>query len=174
MQETHFLFSFFFFLGDPFSILGSGRSSGEGHGNPLQYSCLKNSMDREVLAGYSPWGLKELDLTECLTPSLSSLHKETEEIYQNLKIWLPLGAADGEWGRKKQDERTSFQFFFFNNFIHLFACFWLCWVFLAPWVFPRFSERGLLSSCGTQASHRRGFSCGGAWALDHRLGHCGM
>ena len=32
--------------GDPGSILGSGRSSGEGNGNPLQYSCLKNPMDR--------------------------------------------------------------------------------------------------------------------------------
>ena len=27
-------------------ILGSGRSPGEGHGNPLQYSCLENLMDR--------------------------------------------------------------------------------------------------------------------------------
>ena len=27
-------------------ILGSGRSPGEGHGNPLQYSCLGNPMDR--------------------------------------------------------------------------------------------------------------------------------
>ena len=32
-------------LGDPGSIPGSGRSSGEGNGNPLQYSCLENSMD---------------------------------------------------------------------------------------------------------------------------------
>ena len=30
------------------SIPGSGRSSGEGNGNPLQYSCLENSMDREA------------------------------------------------------------------------------------------------------------------------------
>ena len=28
------------------SILGSGRSPGEGHGSPLQYSCLENPMDR--------------------------------------------------------------------------------------------------------------------------------
>ena len=28
-------------------IPGSGRSPGGGHGNPLQYSCLKNPMDRE-------------------------------------------------------------------------------------------------------------------------------
>ena len=32
--------------GDPGSIPGLGRSSGEGNGNPLQYSCLENSMDR--------------------------------------------------------------------------------------------------------------------------------
>ena len=31
--------------GDPGSILGLGRSSGEGNGNPLQYSCLENFMD---------------------------------------------------------------------------------------------------------------------------------
>ena len=34
--------------GDPGLILGSGRSSGEGNGNPLQYSCLENPMDRGV------------------------------------------------------------------------------------------------------------------------------
>ena len=31
---------------DTGSILGLGRSSEEGNGNPLQYSCLENSMDR--------------------------------------------------------------------------------------------------------------------------------
>ena len=30
------------------SIPGSGRSPGGGHGNPLQYSCLENPMDREA------------------------------------------------------------------------------------------------------------------------------
>ena len=35
--------------GDPGSIPGSGRSPGEGNGNPLQYSCLENPMDR------APW-----------------------------------------------------------------------------------------------------------------------
>ena len=33
-------------IGDMRSIPGSERSSGEGNSNPLQYSCLKNSMDR--------------------------------------------------------------------------------------------------------------------------------
>ena len=32
--------------GNPGSIPVSGRSLGEGNGNPLQYSCLENSMDR--------------------------------------------------------------------------------------------------------------------------------
>ena len=32
--------------GDEGLILGSGRSPGEGNGNPLQYSCLENPMDR--------------------------------------------------------------------------------------------------------------------------------
>ena len=32
--------------GDPGSISGLGRSPGEENGNPLQYSCLKNSMDK--------------------------------------------------------------------------------------------------------------------------------
>ena len=45
------------------SIPGSGRSPGEGSGNPLHYSCLENSMD---LVGYSPWGHKESDMTERL------------------------------------------------------------------------------------------------------------
>jgi len=34
--------------GDMGSIPGSGRSPGEGNGNPLQYSCLENPMDREA------------------------------------------------------------------------------------------------------------------------------
>ena len=32
--------------GDPGSIPGSERSAGEGNGNPLQYSCMGNPMDR--------------------------------------------------------------------------------------------------------------------------------
>ena len=34
--------------GDPGSIPGSGRSPGEGNGNPLQYSCLENPTDGEA------------------------------------------------------------------------------------------------------------------------------
>ena len=34
-------------VGDLGSIPGSGRSPGEGNGNPLQYSCLENPMDED-------------------------------------------------------------------------------------------------------------------------------
>ena len=33
-------------IGDASSIPGSGRSTGEGNGNPIWYSCLENPMDR--------------------------------------------------------------------------------------------------------------------------------
>ena len=42
--------------------LGQEDSPGEGDGNPLQYSCLGNPMDR-VVEGYSPWGHKKSDTT---------------------------------------------------------------------------------------------------------------
>ena len=42
------------------SVPESGRS-GEGNGNPLQYSYLENPMDGGTWLGYSPWGRKESD-----------------------------------------------------------------------------------------------------------------
>ena len=48
---------------DPGSIPGSGRSPGEGNGNPLQYYCLENLMDRGAWWA-SLWGHKESDTTE--------------------------------------------------------------------------------------------------------------
>ena len=44
--------------GDVGLISGSGRSPGEGNGNPPQYSCLENPLDRGG-AGYSPQDCKE-------------------------------------------------------------------------------------------------------------------
>ena len=51
--------------GDKGSIPGSGRSAGGGNGNPLQYSCLGNPMDREAWWATVP-GISELDKTEQL------------------------------------------------------------------------------------------------------------
>ena len=51
---------------DSSSILGLGRSPGEGNGNLLQYSCLLPGKfhGQRSLGSYSPWGLKESDTTE--------------------------------------------------------------------------------------------------------------
>ena len=51
---------------DPGLIPVLGRSPGERNDNPLQYSCLENSM--EGLVDYSP-GHKEMDMTERITLS---------------------------------------------------------------------------------------------------------
>ena len=48
--------------GDPGSIPGLRRSSAEGNGNPLQYSCLDNPMDGGVWQLQS-LGSQELDMT---------------------------------------------------------------------------------------------------------------
>ena len=50
--------------GDLGSIPGLGKSSGGGHGNPLQYSCLENPHGQRSLVGYS---CKESDTTKWLS-----------------------------------------------------------------------------------------------------------
>ena len=47
-------------------IPGLGQSPGRGHGNPLQYSCLGNPMDRGTWWAAVHWVTKELDTTERL------------------------------------------------------------------------------------------------------------
>ena len=56
------------------SIPGLGRSPGGGHGNPCQYCCLENPHGQRSLAGYSPRGHKDLDMTERLSMTHSILY----------------------------------------------------------------------------------------------------
>ena len=87
--------------GDSGSIPKSGKSPREGNGNPLQYSCLENSMDRgawwttvqgvaKSVAGYSSWGPKKLDTTERLTLSLftSPVTNECQCLLAVFKLFL--------------------------------------------------------------------------------------
>jgi len=80
--------------GDPSSIPGLGRSPGEGNGNPLQYSCLENPMDKRSLVGYSPWGHKESDTTGRLTDTSNNFswlfrHSSSSSLI-SFSICLPL------------------------------------------------------------------------------------
>ena len=47
--------------------------------SPLQYSCLENLHGQRSLAGYSPWGFKELNMTEQLSTECRPLQSETPE-----------------------------------------------------------------------------------------------
>ena len=59
----------------------SGRSPKKGNGNPLQYSCLEDSMDREAWWATVCGGLKELDMIERLT-----LYAHEEEIKKDVNV----------------------------------------------------------------------------------------
>ena len=59
------------------SIPGPGRSPGGGHGNiPGEYSCLENPHGQRILAGYSPWGHKEWDMTDQLSTAKHSMTQQ--------------------------------------------------------------------------------------------------
>ena len=54
-------------------VLGSGRSPGEGNGNPLQYSCLGSPMDRGAWRATVHGVMKETDRTQLLNNKRLSL-----------------------------------------------------------------------------------------------------
>ena len=63
-----------------FASIRLGWFTGRGNGNPLQYSCLKNPMDRGPV-GYSPWGHKELDITKW-----PSIHTHRGKTYRRMIV----------------------------------------------------------------------------------------
>ena len=71
--------------GDWGSIPGSGRSPGEGNGNPLQYSCLGNSMDRGA------WRVTVHGVARSWT-RLSNLHFH---FYFSLSLFIYIGEGNG-------------------------------------------------------------------------------
>ena len=73
-------------VGDLGSIPGLGRYPGGGHGNPLQFSCLENPQGQRNLAGYNPWGHKELNVTERLSTHiyLNYINKSERKIKDDI------------------------------------------------------------------------------------------
>ena len=72
--------------GDMSSIPEAGRSPGGGNGNPLQYSCLENPMDREAWQAtvrLPLWGSKELDMPEQLHSLTHTRQAENSELEFN-------------------------------------------------------------------------------------------
>ena len=66
---------------DPGLIPGSGRSPGEGNGNPLQYSCLDSSMGIGAWQATVHEGHKKSDMTEWLSLSIKDvigLHRTSQ------------------------------------------------------------------------------------------------
>ena len=75
------------------SILGLGRFHGEGNSNPLQYSCLGNSMDRGAWWGYCPRGPKKLDTTEWLTHTHIHMTKFTDRCSREVIFLLKINSC---------------------------------------------------------------------------------
>ena len=65
---------------DVVSIPGPGRSPGGGNGNPFQYSCLKNPMDRGAWHATVHRVIKELDMTEQLSTEMLGIVPRTLKV----------------------------------------------------------------------------------------------
>ena len=73
--------------GDPGSVPGSGRYPGEGNGDPLQYSCLGNTMDRGAWRATIHGVAKELDTTKQAGIKIAG---------RNTKSWLKAQHSENE------------------------------------------------------------------------------
>ena len=73
--------------GDPGLIPGSGRSPGEGNGNPLQYSCLENSMDRGAWWATVHGSVKGSSKSKDLTTTKNSEGSAEPLMLEELEIW---------------------------------------------------------------------------------------
>ena len=78
--------------GDLGSIPGMGKSPAEGNGYPLQYSGLENPHGQRSLAGYSPWGRKESDMTDRLSTAHNIAQRQSVE---------------GRWGMDKAGQKVK-------------------------------------------------------------------
>ena len=110
-------------VGDMGSIPGLGRSPAGGHGSSLQYSCLENPHEQWSLVGYSPWGHKELDMTEWLSTytililvSVVNLYPYFDDIFPNLLVYylIRFSLSYYTWGMNTPNPSTSKWYFAFT------------------------------------------------------------
>ena len=90
---------------DSDSIPGAGRSPGEGHGNPLQYSCLENPMDRGAQRA-SLQRVAELDITEVTKHSKSKGEvkvKSLSRVQPSATPWTAAHQAPLSMGFSRQE-----------------------------------------------------------------------
>ena len=117
--------------GDLDSIPGLGRSPGGAHGNPLWYFCLENPHGQRSLAGYSPYGHKELNTTERL--STAQLHANYWNLYHiyyqaNLSALMlswydPLSTTFSKWILLTSKDASGFSYISHNSFpVDYFRC----------------------------------------------------
>ena len=106
--------------GDVCSILGLRRSSVGQHGNPLQYSCLENLMDRGArwatvhrVAKSRTW-LKWLSTHACQWLGLWAL---TAEDLRLIPGWRTKLQQDTEWQKKKKNHFICISSFNFHNIV---------------------------------------------------------
>ena len=76
--------------GDTGSIPESGRSPGEGNGDPLQYSCLENPRDREAWQATIHGVVKQLDTTERLNNN-NIVSQDLSDVFLIIRLIMGLG-----------------------------------------------------------------------------------
>ena len=110
--------------GDLGSIPGLGRSPGEGKGNPLQYSCLKVSMDRRAWQAIVHGVAKSRDWATNTVVGLFLIFKGTSILFSivAVPIYIPTNSAGGFPSLHTLSSICLWGFFVFC--FCLFVCFW--------------------------------------------------
>ena len=84
--------------GDSGSIPGSGRSPGEGNGNPLQYSCLENPIDRGAWQAIVHGVAKESDMTWRLNHHHHTAGETPQRIMRYFESLEAMPKDPSSWG----------------------------------------------------------------------------
>ena len=128
---------------DTGSIPGLGRAPRVGTGNPLQYSCLGNPMDRGAWRGYSPWGCQESDMTERLNTNTPIMVKGRTYIFNAcISIINSVFHIEGSaktfktWISCLQSPFTFIMWLPYKNKLTSSWAAWTWWLPRKPWIWP--------------------------------------